>query len=97
MNLGIVNGGVAASVMSASAEAVFSVRVASGTGEEAKSLLHKLQEFTDNDPDVEVDLQPGGTAPTDLDTDEGGFNVITVNYGTDIQRLSIHDRERTGQ
>lgn len=32
------------------------------------------------------------TAPTDLDTNVDGFND-----GTDIQRLSIHDRERAGQ
>ncbi|EAW12891.1 M20 family metallopeptidase [Aspergillus clavatus NRRL 1] len=91
VNLGVIQGGVAVNVVPDSAEAIFSVRVAAGTPDESKSIItREVNKFTKNDPNIEVAFYPGGLSPTDLDTDVEGFDIITVNYGTDVPKLAIH-------
>ena len=96
MNLGLLQGGIAGNVVPASANASFLVRLASETPEKAKRIIfNAVQDFTGGNPDIQVVFSSSGTAPVDLDADVEGFNVTTVNYGTDIPHLAVH--ERAGQ
>ncbi|RAO74167.1 uncharacterized protein BHQ10_010179 [Talaromyces amestolkiae] len=96
VNLGLIQGGIAGNVVPASAHASFLVRLASETPEKAKSIIYNaVQNFTGGNPDIQVVFSSSGTSPVDLDADVEGFNVTTVNYGTDIPHLAVH--ERAGQ
>ncbi|KAL4797327.1 hypothetical protein BDV19DRAFT_52361 [Aspergillus venezuelensis] len=97
VNIGYVEAGVAANVVPAAADADVAVRLAAGTPEDAMEIVLKaVANATDNNPNVEVEFSQGpnggvgGYAPQDLDTDVDGFDVMTVNYGTDVPNLKIH-------
>lgn len=93
VNLGLIQGGIAGNVVPASAHASFLVRLASETPENAKSIIYNaVQKFTGGNPDIQVVFSSSGTSPVDLDADVEGFNVTTVNYGTDVPHLAIHER-----
>jgi acetylornithine deacetylase len=91
INLGVLQGGVAGNVVPAVAQASFLVRLSAGTPDEAKEIVYKAVEklIEGHDTDIRVDFSTGGTAPVDLDADIDGFNVTTVNYGTDVRNLKI--------
>ncbi|OJJ47466.1 hypothetical protein ASPZODRAFT_141058 [Penicilliopsis zonata CBS 506.65] len=95
VNLGTVNAGVAANVVPATAQANVAVRLAAGTPEEAREIVRQAvrDALTHDDDNVSVDFSHHSEAypPQDLDTDVDGFQVITVNYGTDVPNLVIHD------
>lgn len=96
LNLGVVRGGVAGNVVPASAQAVVTVRLAAGTPDQAREIISKaVRDATGGDENVYVDFRRhlGAYGPQDLDTDVAGFNVTTVNYGTDVPNLEIHDTE----
>lgn len=105
MNLGLVHGGVALGVVADSASAGLAVRIASGTPAEIQSTItaavHKaviplLPPSVRLSHVVELDFTGAGYGPIDLDADVPGFEVMTVNYGTDIPWLekTVPDQQR---
>ncbi|KAM3504965.1 hypothetical protein MY11210_008146 [Beauveria gryllotalpidicola] len=88
-NLGLVEGGVAANVVAASATGKFGVRVAIGPEKGGHLIVKKrIQAILDQvDKDAfEMTCSPGyGTV--DCNCDVEGFETLTVNYGTDVANL----------
>ena len=96
INLGTMEGGVAANVVAESASANIAIRVAVGTprmikDEMTKAIHIAMQSFLDHGmkPEDVIDLEfsSKGYGPIKIDADIPGFDVITVNYGTDIPWL----------
>ncbi|KAK5173415.1 uncharacterized protein LTR77_002096 [Saxophila tyrrhenica] len=96
INLGRIEGGVAANVIASSAEAEVAVRIATGTPEEIKEEIthavhHAIETFLDDGMEpkdvIELAFTSKGYGPVDIDHDIPGFEVFTVNYGTDIPNL----------
>ncbi|KAL4896448.1 putative carboxypeptidase [Aspergillus ambiguus] len=95
VNIGRVEGGVAANVVPAAAHANVAVRLAAGTPDEARDIVRRaVRNATNGDENVYPDFSAWseGYPPQDLDTDVDGFDVTTVNYGTDVPNLRVHDR-----
>ncbi|KAJ5085573.1 hypothetical protein N7532_010344 [Penicillium argentinense] len=95
LNVGVVRAGVATNVVPAEAMADVSVRLAAGTPDEAREVIKKAVEDATKDADAEVvvDFASHGESypPQDCDTDVDGFEVIPVNYGTDVPNLKVKD------
>lgn len=93
LNIGVIRAGVATNVVPASARADVSVRLAAGTPDEAREVIRRAVEDAtrDVDADVVVDFTTHreSYSPQDLDTDVPGFDVIPVNYGTDVPNLTV--------
>lgn len=93
LNIGVIRAGVATNVVPASARADVSVRLAAGTPDEAREIIRRAvaDATSDVDADVEVDFTTHreSYSPQDLDTDVSGFDVIPVNYGTDVPNLQV--------
>ena len=96
INLGQIEGGVAANVVAESASANIAIRIAEGTPEMIKAEIKKavyiaMESFLDDELKAEdiIDLQFGsaGYGPIEIDHDIPGFESMTVNYGTDIPWL----------
>jgi acetylornithine deacetylase len=93
LNIGQVEGGVAANVVAEGASAKVSIRIAAGTPGEIRSLVADALE-----PIKSRTLSHGGGfdiswsnrayGPVHCDTDIEGFPIISVNYGTDVPNLS---------
>ncbi|APA07031.1 hypothetical protein SS1G_04281 [Sclerotinia sclerotiorum 1980 UF-70] len=84
LNIGRVEGGVAANVIAEDAMAKIAIRIAAGTPQEIQKLVLDVVEKTGQDLKVEFTQ---GYGPVHCDTDVGGFDTITVNYGTDVPNL----------
>ncbi|PLB52108.1 putative acetylornithine deacetylase, partial [Aspergillus steynii IBT 23096] len=96
LNIGTVRGGVAKNVVPAFAEADIAIRLAAGTPDETREIMRKAVDYvTGGDGSVYADFETykGGFEPQHLDADVEGFEVITVNYGTDVPALEVHERE----
>lgn len=94
VNIGRVDAGVATNVVPASARADVAVRLAGGTPDEARELVREaVRDATGGNEDVYVDFSKHLEAysPQDLDVDVDGFDMTTVNYGTDVPNLKIHE------
>ncbi|KAJ5084372.1 Peptidase M20 [Penicillium alfredii] len=93
LNIGVVRAGVATNVVPAAAMADVAVRLAAGTPDEARGIISRaVADAThDVDADVVVDFTSHRESypPQDMNTDVEGFDVITVNYGTDVPNLSV--------
>lgn len=93
LNIGKIDAGVATNVVPASARADVAVRLAAGTPDEAREIIRQAVEDAtrDVDADVVVDFTSHNESygPQDLDTDVDGFDVIPVNYGTDVPNLKV--------
>ena len=91
VNIGIVRGGVANNVVPASAFADITARLAGGTVEDAKRAVRRAVFGEDKHEDGDMKLVFGGDpyAPVDLDTDVDGFEIDTMNYGTDVPHLDV--------
>ena len=96
INIGHMEGGVAANVVAESASANLAVRIAEGTPEMIKSKMIKavylaMESFLNDDlkPEdiIELEFTSSGYGPIDIDYDIPGFESMTVNYGTDIPWL----------
>lgn len=96
LNLGRLEGGVALGVVAESATAGIAVRIAVGSPAEIRSSItvcvHEAVApfLTGNmvpSDVVELEFNEDGYGPIDLDADVPGFQVTTVNYGTDIPGL----------
>lgn len=94
VNIGRVEGGVATNVVPASARADVAVRLAAGTPDEARKIIRRAISNATNGDDENVYPDFGARleaySPQDMDTDVEGFEVITVNYGTDVPNLVAH-------
>lgn len=97
-NLGHIEGGVAANVVAQDASADIAVRIAEGTPafikEEITKAIHDaVKTFVDDNLDyddvIEIVFPSAGYAPVDIDHDIPGFDVMTVNYGTDIPNFNV--------
>ncbi|KAK1138905.1 hypothetical protein N8T08_001694 [Aspergillus melleus] len=99
VNIGRVDAGVAINVVPAAARAGVAVRLAAGTPDEGREIVRRaVHNATNGNEAVYADFSshPEGYPPPDLDTDVDGFEVTTVNYGTDVPNLQLHDREDGG-
>nr|POE63461.1 putative carboxypeptidase [Quercus suber] len=97
INLGKLTGGVAANVVAQDAEAEIAIRIASGTPEFLRDEVTKAVHLAVQPYLAEGKLEPtdvvtlefsAGYAPVALDADVPGFEVITVNYGTDVPNFN---------
>nr|POE48411.1 putative carboxypeptidase [Quercus suber] len=97
INLGLLRGGVAANVVAQDAEAEIAVRIAAGTPEFLRDEITKavhlaVQPYLEDGkltPADVVDMEfSAGYAPVSMDADVPGFEVITVNYGTDVPNFN---------
>lgn len=94
INLGRIEGGVAANVVAEKASALVAIRLAGGTPEQSKKIvLDAINDATagyleDGKGSLSVTFKGNPYAPVDCDTDIDGFDTITVNYGTDVPSLT---------
>lgn len=95
LNIGTIRAGVATNVVPASARADVAVRLAAGTPEEARKIIRRAVEDATRDVEAEVvvDFSTHNESypPQDLDTDVDGFEVMPVNYGTDVPNLKVRE------
>ncbi|PWY76206.1 peptidase [Aspergillus heteromorphus CBS 117.55] len=94
VNIGRVDAGVATNVVPASAYAGVAIRLAAGTPDEVRGIVARaVANVTAQDDHVYCDFGAWGPGypPQDLDTDVPGFDVITVNYGTDVPNLKVSE------
>ncbi|KAJ6137714.1 Peptidase M20 [Penicillium samsonianum] len=93
LNIGVIRAGVATNVVPSEAWADVAVRLAAGTPAEAHEIIQRAVEKAVRDVEAEVvlDFVSHGESypPQDLDVDVDGFNVTTVNYGTDVPNLAV--------
>jgi acetylornithine deacetylase len=91
VNIGRMQGGVAANVVPEHAEAEVAVRLAGGTPEGAREIIEKAVREANGggDGDVEVVFTGPAYPPQDLDADIPGFESMSVNYGTDVPNLEV--------
>jgi acetylornithine deacetylase len=92
LNVGRVDGGVAANVVAQKAEALIGIRIAAGTadaiGDMILASLSSLKNGTEQGGgSFDIEFTARGYAPVDIDADVPGFESVTVNYGTDIPKL----------
>ncbi|KAK4985415.1 hypothetical protein LTR66_000406 [Elasticomyces elasticus] len=91
VNLGRIEGGVAANVVAETASAKIAVRLAAGTPAESRvkitdALRAAVAEYEQDAGEevLEIEWSSEGYGPVGIDADVTGFETITVNYGTDI-------------
>ncbi|KAJ5534901.1 Peptidase M20 [Penicillium freii] len=93
LNIGVIRAGVATNVVPSEAWADVAVRLAAGTPAEAREIIQGAvkEAVRDAEAEVVVDFVSHGESypPQDLDVDVDGFNVTTVNYGTDVPNLAV--------
>lgn len=91
LNIGEIQGGVAANVIAETAAAKIGIRLAGGDPEIVKTLV--LDAVKNVDEHLEVSFYGGSYGPVYIDSDVDGFDTITVNYGTDIPNLKGHHKK----
>lgn len=101
LNIGKMEGGVAGNVIPESATADIQVRIAEGNPKMIKQAItkavnHAIKDYLEDGKlkpwDVlELDFSGAGYGPVDIDHDVPGFEVFTVNYGTDIPWLKVKE------
>ncbi|PNS17781.1 hypothetical protein CAC42_3176 [Sphaceloma murrayae] len=94
LNIGQVQGGVAANVVPESATAKVAIRIAAGEVNDIEDMVVKaVENATDSfkgdkgDKVIDIDFLGVGYGPVPLDTDVPGFDNQAVNYGTDVPNL----------
>jgi acetylornithine deacetylase len=90
VNVGYMQGGVAGNVVPELATADVTFRLAGGTPDQVRKLVTNAIRAVDPEELLELEFTQG-YGPVGLDTDVDGFDVITVNYGTDVPNLEIAD------
>ncbi|KIX06926.1 uncharacterized protein Z518_04902 [Rhinocladiella mackenziei CBS 650.93] len=90
VNIGYMQGGVAANVVPEFAMANIAFRLAGGTVEGVKEIIKHAVRSIDPDERLELEFSQG-YGPIPLDADVDGFDTITVNYGTDVPNLEVAD------
>lgn len=110
LNIGQMSGGVAPNVVAESASAGILVRIAAGSPElvfdEIKKAVHHAVKPFLSGPEggekqhlrpedvIDIDAPAESHGVTDIDHDIPGFEVMSVNYGTDIPNWKVN---REGQ
>ncbi|KAG9238792.1 hypothetical protein BJ875DRAFT_3776 [Amylocarpus encephaloides] len=84
LNIGRVDGGVAANVIAEDAIAKIAIRIAAGGPDAVRKIVTETVKMVDEDIEV---ISNGGYGPVYIDSDVPGFESMTVNYGTDIPNL----------
>lgn len=94
-NIGVINAGVATNVVPARAVAEVSVRLAAGSLDGARNIISRaVAKAAPRGANVTVAFDDGiGYGPVHVDTDVEGFEVMAVNYGTDVPNLDIHGED----
>ncbi|KAL8790725.1 MAG: hypothetical protein Q9195_006203 [Heterodermia aff. obscurata] len=90
LNIGRIEGGVAANVIPDSATADVSVRIAEGSPEKTSQIV--LDVLNHVDDGLEITFGELAYGPVYIDSDIEGFETVTVNYGTDI--LNLHGNHK---
>ncbi|KAL2134450.1 hypothetical protein VTI74DRAFT_162 [Chaetomium olivicolor] len=89
LNIGVLEGGVAANVIAKEARAKLAVRVAVGDretgGELVERRMRRLVEEVDKE-DLELEIA-AASGPVECECDVEGFETTVVNYGTDVANL----------
>ncbi|RMZ81972.1 hypothetical protein DV737_g2263, partial [Chaetothyriales sp. CBS 132003] len=88
VNVGYMQGGVAANVVPEHAEAEVTFRLAGGPIEKAREIILRAVHTADAEHELDLKISQG-YGPVLLDTDVDGFEVMTVNYGTDVPNLEV--------
>lgn len=94
VNIGQINAGVAINVLPADATARVLLRVASGSADDARRIISQaVRDYAPEGSNVTVDFNSmgWGSGPTEIDADVEGFDVMTVNYSTDVPNLTYND------
>ncbi|KAH0542257.1 hypothetical protein FGG08_003379 [Glutinoglossum americanum] len=86
LNIGLIEGGVAANVIPAFAQARGMVRIAAGSPEEVKDTIVQAVNRTGVEG-VKLEFGAECYGPVHIDSDVEGFETIPVSYGTDIPHL----------
>ena len=88
VNLGLLQGGVAANVVPEEATLQVACRLAAGSPEKARDIINDaLKPLGDG---FEITFTQG-YGPVNIDADVDGFDTVTVNYGTDIPNLAMKE------
>ncbi|KAH6652018.1 hypothetical protein BKA67DRAFT_537864 [Truncatella angustata] len=85
LNVGRIEGGVAANVIPADASATALIRIAAGSPEKVLDLVRDA--VYNAAPELEVESRAPGKGPVPIDYDIQGFETAVMNYGTDIPNL----------
>ncbi|CAK7565595.1 MAG: hypothetical protein SEPTF4163_003516 [Sporothrix epigloea] len=89
VNLGLINGGVAANVIPAAAEAAMAIRVALGPQETGHMEVRRRMEAALKAVDTSLAMTcTQGYGVVECNCAVDGFDTIAVNYGTDVPNLS---------
>ncbi|KAF2405597.1 Zn-dependent exopeptidase [Trichodelitschia bisporula] len=97
LNVGRVDGGVAANVVAQEARADVAIRLAGGEPDTVKAQIREALEPIKKDVEgkgglLEIEWANRAYPPVDMDADVEGFESITVNYGTDVPNLAGEHR-----
>lgn len=87
LNIGRIEGGVAANVIAEEARAAVAVRIAAGEPDAVRRIVEEAVARAGYGDDLEVVYSAAGYGPVAIDADVEGFESIVVNYGTDIPNL----------
>lgn len=85
LNIGTIQAGVAGNVVAAHARAQIAIRIGGGTVEEVREIISTT--ISEVNPSLEVRWSGNGYGPVKCDTDIPGFELGSVNYGTDVPNL----------
>ena len=85
LNIGTIQAGVAGNVVAAYARAQIAIRIGGGTVEEVRDIISST--IKEVNPALELKWSGNGYGPVKCDTDIAGFELGSVNYGTDVPNL----------
>ncbi|KIV94611.1 hypothetical protein PV10_02362 [Exophiala mesophila] len=88
VNVGYMQGGVAGNVVPELATADITFRLAGGNPKQVQEIVTNAIRAVDPDHLLQLEFSQG-YGPVELDADVDGFDVITVNYGTDVPNLRV--------
>ena len=91
VNVGYMQGGVAANVVPEHAEATVAFRLAGGPIEKVHGIIENAIRGADPEELLDMVFSQPGYAPVELDCDVDGFDCLTVNYGTDVPNLEVEE------
>ena len=85
LNIGTIQAGVAGNVVAAHAKAQIAIRIGGGTVDEVKDIISTT--IREVNPSLKLKWSGNGYGPVKCDTDIKGFELGSVNYGTDVPNL----------
>lgn len=93
VNIGRMEGGVAANVVAESANATIAMRLAGSDPKHVRGLIMEtlkgtIESAKEQGGKLGIEWASEGYGPVDMECDVKGFECLTVNYGTDVPNLS---------